>query len=239
MTCVQSLSLFIVRSCHPDKLCLAVVRVLHIQKLIPLGCLSPGVVVSAQIRMFSIASFALFALALTGSGVAAQQPTDSLPTASIVAQADTPQVRKRPRAIEYSDAYNTRLTIHRIGSYTMLPLFAGEWYLGDRLLNGVNPPGWMKPAHAGVAGALGVLFTVNTITGAWNLWDSRDEPAGRTRRYLHTGLMLASDAGFAWAGAIGGSAKHNYSTARQHRNIALGSIALSTAGTALMWFWKD
>jgi hypothetical protein len=152
---------------------------------------------------------------------------------------DTPRVRRRVRAIEYSDAYNTRLTIHRIGSYTMLPLFAGEWILGDRLLNGVNPPSWMKPAHAGVAGAIGVLFTVNTITGAWNLWDSRADPAGRTRRYLHTGLMLASDAGFAWAGAIGGNAKHNYNTARRHRDIALGSIGLSTAGTALMWFWKD
>jgi hypothetical protein len=152
---------------------------------------------------------------------------------------DTPRVRRRPRAIEYSDAYNTRLTIHRYGSYTMLPLFAGEWYLGDRLLNGVNPPSWMKPAHARVAGALGVLFTVNTITGAWNLWDSRDDPSGRTRRYLHTGLMLASDAGFAWAGALGGSAKHNFDTARRHRDIAIGSIGLSTVGTALMWFWKD
>ena len=44
--------------------------------------------------------------------------------------ADTPVARPRPRAIEYSDAYNTRLTIHRIGSYTMLPLFA-QPSLGD------------------------------------------------------------------------------------------------------------
>jgi len=80
---------------------------------------------------------------------------------------------------------------------------------------------------------------VNTITGAGNLWDSRDDPSGRTRRYLHTGLMLASDAGFAWAGALGGSAKHNFDTARRHRDIAIGSIGLSTVGTALMWFWKD
>jgi hypothetical protein len=169
---------------------------------------------------------------VAGAGLApAQQP----PTT----RADTPTVRRRPRAIEYSDAYNTRLTIHRIGSYTMLPLFAGEWYLGDRLLNGVNPPEWMKPAHAGVAGALGVLFTVNTVTGAWNLWDSRQDPAGRTRRFLHTGLMLASDAGFAWAGAIGGNAKHDFQVATRHRDIAVGSIALSTVGTAMMWLWKN
>ena len=78
----------------------------------------------------------------------------------------------RRHAVAYSDFYNTRLKIHRIGSYTMLPLFASEWVLGDRLLNGTNPPGWMKPTHVGVASALGVLFTVNTVTGAWNLWDS-------------------------------------------------------------------
>jgi hypothetical protein len=170
---------------------------------------------------------------------AAQQRPDSAVRAVPATASDTPRVRRRVRAIEYSDAYNTRLTIHRIGSYVELPLFAAEWYVGDRLLNGQNPPGWMKPAHAGVAGALGVLFTVNTVTGAWNLWDSRADPAGRTRRYLHTGLMLASDAGFAWAGAIGGNAKHNFNTAKTHRDIAVGSIALSTVGTAMMWLWKN
>lgn len=174
-----------------------------------------------------------------GLPAAAQQSPDGVSASALRTAVDTPRVRRRVHAIEYSDAYNTRLTIHRIGSYTMLPLFAGEWYVGNRLLTGINPPGWMKPAHAGMAGALGVLFTVNTVTGAWNLWDSRQDPAGQTRRYLHTGLMLASDAGFAWAGAIGGKAKHNYLTARTHRNIAVGSIALSTAGTALMWFWKN
>ena len=169
----------------------------------------------------------------------AQQRPDSAVRATPAAASDTPRVRRRVRAIEYSDAYNTRLTIHRIGSYTELPLFAAEWYLGNRLLNGINPPGWMKPAHAGVAGALGVLFTVNTVTGAWNLWDSRADPAGRTRRYLHTGLMLASDAGFAWAGAIGGNANHDFNAGKRHRDIALGSIALSTVGTAMMWLWKN
>ena len=33
---------------------------------------------------------------------------------------DTPVVQ-RPRAIEYSDAYYTRLTIHRLGSYAIVP----------------------------------------------------------------------------------------------------------------------
>jgi hypothetical protein len=177
-------------------------------------------------------------LGLSASAGAQRRP-DSTSRAVPAAAADTPRVRRRVRAVEYSDAYNTRLTIHRIGSYTMLPLFAGEYYLGDRLLNGTNPASWMKPAHTGVATAIGALFTINTVTGAWNLWDSREDPAGRTRRYLHTALMLASDAGFLWTGAIAGDAKHNINAGQRHRNVALGSIGLSTAGTALMWFWKD
>lgn len=159
---------------------------------------------------------------------------------SALAPLDTPPPRRqRPRAIEYSDWYNTRLTIHRIGSYTMLPLFAAEWSLGQNLLQDQYTSPWMRRGHQGVAGALGVLFTVNTVTGAWNLWDSRSDPAGRTRRILHTVAMLGSDAGFAWAAAIGGSSRRSAATARTHRAIAIASISLSTAGTAMMWFWKQ
>jgi hypothetical protein len=51
--------------------------------------------------------------------------------------------------------------------------------------------------------------------------------------------MLGSDAGFLWAGAVAGDARRSRANADHHRAIALGSIALSTAGTAMMWFWKD
>lgn len=156
---------------------------------------------------------------------------------------DTPVVR-RPRAIEYSDQYYTRLTIHRYGSYAMLPLFAAEYSLGQNLMNDASPPGWMKPTHAVVAGGIGVLFGVNTITGVWNLWDARQDPNGRTRRILHSVLMIASDAGFAAAGAY--TPEHedftDYSAYRHrvhvHRGLAIGSIALSTIGGGMMWFWK-
>jgi len=121
----------------------------------------------------------------------------------------------------------------------MLPLFAAEWSLGQNLLQDQDPPSWMRGTHQGVAGAIGVLFTVNTITGVWNLWDSRNDPAGRTRRYLHAVAMLASDAGFVWAGAVGGSARRSRSDADTHRAIALTSIGVSTAGTVMMWFWKN
>ena len=48
---------------------------------------------------------------------------------------------RRPRAIEYSDWYARRPLAHRLGSHTMLPLFATEYYLGNKLLNGAGPGG--------------------------------------------------------------------------------------------------
>lgn len=150
---------------------------------------------------------------------------------------DTPVVR-RPLAIEYSDAYYTRLTIHRIGSYTMLPLFAAEYALGQNLIQDRSPPSWMKSTHVLVAGGIGVLFGVNTITGAWNLWDSRTDPDGRTRRIVHSVLMLASDVGFLAAGATAPGHHGQSDEARNHRGIAIGSIAVSTVGGVMMWFWK-
>src|SRR4051812_48754002 len=52
--------------------------------------------------------------------------------ASSSAGADT-LPRRRPRAIEYSDWYYRRLQIHKWGSYIELPLFAGEYWLGNKL----------------------------------------------------------------------------------------------------------
>jgi hypothetical protein len=150
--------------------------------------------------------------------------------------------RKRPKSIEYSDAYYTRLTIHRVASYAELPLFATEYVLGERLLKEERtgfPSQGLKTAHTTVALGLGALFTVNTVTGVWNLWDSRNDPSGRTRRLIHSIAMLGADAGFAWAGASGGGAKDSQSGANNHRTIAVSSMALATAGTAMMWFFHD
>ena len=176
--------------------------------------------------------------------VAAESLT-TVPVPNARLAVDTPVVR-RPRAIEYSDQYYTRLTIHRYGSYAMLPLFAAEYSLGQNLMNDASPPGWMKPAHGLVAGGVGVLFDVNTITGVWNLWDSRQDPNGRTRRILHSVMMLVSDAGFAATGATAPGHHHfytNYSDylhrERVHRDLAIGSIALSAIGGGMMWFWKQ
>src|SRR2546430_2586000 len=83
----------------------------------------------------------------------------------VAAQDTTP----RPVAIEYSDSYYKRVLVHRWASYTELPIFAGEWYLGQRLLSSTPQPDWVRPTHMMVAGALGALFAVNTVTGVWNL----------------------------------------------------------------------
>ena len=166
------------------------------------------------------------------SSVTTTVASDSIHVASL--PADT--IPRRRHAIQYSDWYEKRLTIHRIGSYTMLPLFGAEYVLGNQLIQGDES---YKSAHVAVATGIGALFTVNTVTGAWNWWESRSDPSGRTRRTLHVLTMLASDAGFVWTGAIAGDAQHSNDNARRHRNVALGSIGVATIGTAMMWLWKD
>lgn len=152
--------------------------------------------------------------------------------------------RQRPRAIEYSDFYYTRLEIHRIASYATIPLFVGEYILGTKLYN--NPPGpkstqeWHRVVALGVAG----LFAVNTVTGVWNLWESRKDPAGRTRRWLHAALMFAADAGFVATGATAPSPRRilfsatpvNLST---HRAIAIASMSTALASYLMMLIWKN
>jgi hypothetical protein len=176
-------------------------------------------------------------IAPVGFSESARASADSLVAGDTIARK-----RPRPRAIEYSDAYYTRLKIHRVASYAELPLFAAEWVLGQRLLNEERtgfPSSGLKTAHTTVALGLGALFTINTVTGGWNLWESRKDPAGRTRRLIHSVALLGADAGFALAGATGGDANETDTGANHHRTIAISSMALATAGTAMMWFFHD
>jgi hypothetical protein len=162
------------------------------------------------------------------------QPVFSLPDSG----------RQRPRAVEYSDFYYTRLTIHRIASYATVPLFVGEYILGTKLYN--SPPGsrttqeWHRAFALGVAG----LFAVNTVTGAWNLWDSRHDPAGRTRRYIHAALMFLADAGFVATGITAPSPRRILFSATPvnlsaHRAIAMASMGTALASYAMMLIWKN
>lgn len=167
-----------------------------------------------------------------------------LPTAAPAAIQPAPQLPRR-RAVEYSDWYGRRLTIHRWASYTMVPLFATEYWLGHKLLNDETVSPGTRDAHAAVASTIGVLFAANTVTGLWNLWDARRDPNGRGTRLIHSALLLAADAGFLYTASLADDddeGEHGAGGARRatdHRNAALVSIGLSTVGTGLMWFFKD
>lgn len=154
---------------------------------------------------------------------------------------DTVPVHRRPKAIEVSDAYEMRLRIHRYAAYTMIPLFVVQSVAGNQLYvadqSGSPRPGWAKATHSAGAAGLGALFTINTVTGLWNLWDSRDNDVGRTKRVLHSVLLLASDAGFAWSGIkLAQDAKNSSSARDQHRRVAYISMGAALAGYGVMLF---
>src|SRR4029079_3074418 len=94
--------------------------------------------------------------------------------------------RRRPRAIQYSDWYYRRLQIHRWGSWIELPLFAGEYWLGNKLILRTRAcASGLKPTRETVAYSLGALFTINTVTGLWNLWESRNSTDDRALVWTH------------------------------------------------------
>lgn len=159
---------------------------------------------------------------------------------------EDPAAGPRPKAIEYSDAYYTRLKIHRYASYATLPLFVAEYFVGQKLIHeGTSASHSLRNSHRLLATGIGVLFGVNTVTGLWNLWDSRKEPAGRARRTIHGLLMLTADAGFVATGMTtprrreGGVRIISSSRANTHRALAIGSMSLATASYLMMLIWKD
>jgi hypothetical protein len=156
-----------------------------------------------------------------------------------------PDTVRRPRAIEYSDMYYTRLTIHRWASYAELPLFAAEWIVGQQLINQTTTAGTidrhspLRSTHQAIASGLGALFAVNTVTGVWNLYESRHEPAGRVKRIVHSLLMLTADAGFMYTASTARNARLTTTGVNTHRNAAIASMGIATVSTLMMWFWKN
>lgn len=153
--------------------------------------------------------------------------------------ADTPRVR--PRAIEVSDWYGRRLTIHRSLSYAVIPVFAAQWVAGERIYkHGNQAPEWAKTTHRAGATTLAGIFTVNTVTGLWNLWDSRSTPNGRGLRTIHALSMLVADAGFTYAGAkLSKEAETDFNKRREHRTIALSAMGVTiVSGVAMKLYNK-
>jgi hypothetical protein len=154
----------------------------------------------------------------------------------------------RPKAIEYSSGYATRLKIHQIASWTMLPLFVTQYLVGQDLYNnGSQASSFSKDAHGPLAGAIAGVFVVQAVTGVWNLVESWNDPAGGTRRKVHSIAMLVASAGFVATGATApelneGTGEYEFESEGDkslHKGLAIGSMALATASWLMMLIWKD
>ncbi len=195
----------------------------------------------------SIGPIALSVVLLSGShrafaqDIEPQQPAQDAPATEPAQPSDAGQ-DARPKAIEYSEGYALRAKIHRYASFATLPLFATEVALGQSVYNAADPrTSSARNAHIAVGTAITTLFAVNSVTGVWNLLESRKDPNHRTKRMVHGILMLAADAGFVATFATGPSHEEeqilNYDANRQtHRAIAVTSMGLATAGYLMMLF---
>jgi len=159
-----------------------------------------------------------------------------------------PDTTRRQHAVQLSDAYYTRLKIHKIASYLTIPLFVTQYAAGQELYqNGNNAASWAKDLHGPLAAAIGGLFVVNTVTGVWNMVEAWKVPEGRARRTIHSVLMLVADAGmvavassapeseFGESEGGGGGEGGNATT---HRNLAIGSMSIALGSYLMMLIWK-
>ncbi len=161
--------------------------------------------------------------------------------------AGVPDSIRRHRAISLSDGYYTRLDIHRYAGYATLPLIAISYLSGQQeLTRGSAAPLWADKAHKPAAYLLAGLLALNTVTGVANLAEASRVKQGKTRRWVHSIIMLASDAAMIYgiakaptldqidariaAGKRGGWTPHKSFTA--------ASLSLATAGYLMMFIWK-
>jgi len=159
-------------------------------------------------------------------------------TGFLSVSADT--IRRRRRSVDVSEWYSRRLTIHRYVAYATIPVFALQYAAGNELFTkGASAPTWAKTMHRVGATSLAAMFTVNTVTGAWNWWDSRSASNGRVLRTIHALTMLGTDAAFTYAGAkLSEEAENSNDKRRLHRKVALISIGVSTASGVAMKLWN-
>lgn len=180
------------------------------------------------------------AVFLTGDAGANDEAAPVLESRALVlTPSETLQGAPPPKAVTYSDGYNVRLKIHRYLSWSTIPLMVGQGIVGQRLYNG-SGGGTLKSVHSSLATATGVLFGINTVTGVWNLWESRNDPNGRKKRWIHSVLMLAADAAFLATAATApefedGERQGNKSL---HRSSAFVGFSSATLGYALMLLAK-
>ncbi len=160
------------------------------------------------------------------------------PAGTMQQPAVTTQPPVQPAPFYYSRAYDVRATIHKYASFTTLPLVVSEVALGESLFN--SPGKAKEKAHVAIGTAIGGLFAVNSVTGVWNLVESRKDPNRGHLPLIHSLLALGADAGFVATAAItpgdadevgSSSLSGNRST---HRALALTSLGLATASYLIM-----
>jgi len=172
------------------------------------------------------------------AGVSVETPADQSPAQPVVA-AQQPAVH--PAAIDYGHGYEVRDKIHKYASYTMLPMFGAQIIVGQKLRNeldrGEDTHGGLKSAHSALAMGIVGLFAVNSVTGVWNLVESRKDPNNSKLRLAHSLMMLGADAGFVATAMITPDHEHGGGFSGQngpHRTIALTSIGVATASYLMM-----
>jgi hypothetical protein len=181
------------------------------------------------------------ALGQTDTDPQATKPAETVDVAQNTQNPNAPNgpaaQTSHPVATTYSNGYEVRLKIHKYASYATLPLFATTFALGQSLYDDPGT-GSRKGVHAALGTGIVGLFGVNTVTGVWNLWESRHDENGRKLRIIHSVLMLAADGGFVAATATGPNSRRPTfeSDKVTHRNIAVASIGVGTAGYLLMLF---
>lgn len=167
---------------------------------------------------------------------ATPHPFPSLTFASAVLPQDPQPLHAA--AIEHSSAFRTRSKIHKIASFATLPLFATEVALGQSLYTANSTTDAKRGAHAAVGAGITALFGVETVTGVWNMFgkEGRMDKEGRKLRLVHGLLMLAADVGFVatTASAPNRDAASYADSKATHRNLAIASISVGTAGYLLM-----
>ncbi len=145
----------------------------------------------------------------------------------------------RPKAVSYSSGYSMRAKIHKYASIATLPLFVSEAIVGQKLMNRTNGEDSLRSVHSALAAGTGVLFGVNSVTGVWNMWETRKDP-GHRKRMFHGILMLAADAGFVATAALaphredGGAGVRRISDASTHRAVAFASFGIASVSYVYM-----
>lgn len=159
-----------------------------------------------------------------------------------------PDSVRRRKAITLSDGYYARLNIHRLAGYATLPLMAIAYLSGrQELAKGSAAPLWADKSHRPAAYLLAGVFTLNTVTGLVNLAEASKVKQGKTRRWVHSIMMLAADGamiyGIAKAPSLSAvdarlaAGKHGGWT--PHKAGTITSMSLATVGYLMMFVWKE